>query len=99
MCIGISQLRLDGTIDTSITEREVDTMSSVTRLRHATKVVASYTKANAYLGEAQKTCNQHIRQYMDSDLTNDANADKLAYWRAELAGVRKLQAMALVIQG
>ena len=72
---------------------------AVTNIRHATKVVASYTKANTYLGEAQKTCNMQIRVYMDSDLTNDANADELAYWRAELAGVRKMQAMALVIQG
>jgi len=74
-------------------------MSAVRELKRVTKVVASFTKANAYLGEAQKTCNQHIRLYLASDLTHDYNADKLAYWRAELAGVRKLQALALVVQG
>jgi len=76
-----------------------NTQNAVASIRHATKVVASFTKANAYLGEAQKTCNQHIRLYLASDLTNDYNADKLAYWRAELAGVRKLQALAIVVQG
>lgn len=73
--------------------------SSVTKIKPVTKVVAQFNKANAYLGEAQKTCNQHIRQYIASDLTNDHNADKLAYWRAELAGVRKAQSILLVLQG
>ena len=74
-------------------------ITDIKKARPVTKVVASFTKANAYLGEAQKTCNQQIRVYLDSDLSQDFNADKLAYWRAELAGVRKLQAVALVIQG
>ena len=74
------------------------TTNAVTNIRPVTKVVAQYNKANAYLGEAQKTCNQHVKMYIASDLTEDFNADKLAYWRAELAGVRKLQAMALLLQ-
>ena len=72
---------------------------AVAAMRPVKKVVASYAKANAYLGEAQKTANMNIRLFLDSDLTQDYNADKLAYWRAELAGVRKLQAMALILQG
>ena len=74
------------------------TTNAVTNIRPATKVVAQYNKANTYLGEAQKTCNQRVKMYIASDLTEDFNADKLAYWRAELAGVRKLQAMALLLQ-
>ena len=71
---------------------------AVAAFRPVQRVVASYTKANEYLGEAQKTANQHIRLYLDSDLSHDFNADKLAYWRAELAGIRKLQSMALILQ-
>ena len=71
---------------------------AVTALRPVSKVVASYSIANKALGEVQARANKRIQMYLASDLTNDYNADALAHWRAELAGVRKLQSMALILQ-
>ncbi len=72
--------------------------NAITHIKPVQRVVAKYTKADEYLGQAQKVANHNIRNLLHSDLSHDHNADQLAYWRAELAGVRKLQAIAIVIR-
>ena len=74
-------------------------MDTVTHIKPVQRVVAKYTKADEYLGQAQKVANHNVRSFLHSDLTEDYNSDKLAYWRAELAGIRKLQAIALLLRG
>jgi len=74
-------------------------MNSSNVLPISRQVVASYKKADQYLTEAQRVVNIEIKRYYASDLSNDYNADRLAAARAELAGIRKLQAMTILLRG